>query len=67
MKTTMRRPSWLTWSFTGRSMTKGALQALGGIGIYVLAIFLVLKNASGSGVLRDALQVKLQGAANAAG
>ena len=60
-------PSWLTWTFTGRNMAKGALQALGGIGIYMLAIFLVLKSASGSGVLRDALQVRLQGAATAAG
>ena len=57
-----KRPSWLTWTFVGRSMTTGALQSIGGIGIYVLAIFLLLKSASGSGMLRDALQVRLQGA-----
>ena len=58
---------WLTWSSAGEGMFNGAMQALGGIGIYALAIWLILKSGWASAAIKDALVVKLAGVSIATG
>ena len=53
-------PSWLSWSNTGKSTYQGAMQAVGGLAVYALAIWLILSSDFASGALKSALTVKLQ-------
>jgi hypothetical protein len=50
--------SWLTWAFAAEELAKGALQAIGGIVVWVALIYYIASSDWGSALLRKALGTK---------
>jgi hypothetical protein len=64
----MARFSWLDGKFVGKELAKGALNAVGGIIIYALAMWVILSNVLGAretATIHQAIQMRTPGLAMA--